>query len=327
MKALTYHKYGGTHILQFNNEAKKPVPKNDEVLVKVYCTTVNRTDWATINAIPWFARITTGLLKPKQNTPGTEFSGIVEEAGKSVKSLKVGDKVFGFTDFDFNAHGEFLTNKENQTALMADNSNFVDAAASIEGPYYGHNFINKVTFKEGETVLVNGATGGIGSATVQLSKHFGLIVTATCRKESFETVKKLGANATIDYLTEDFTKNNQKFNYVFDTVGKSSFFKCRKILKPGGVYISSDLGFMWQNLFMPTLTNISKLFSKGKHTKFPMPYNVKESLTLIKKLTEKGEYKPLIDRKYPFDKIIDAYKYVGLKQKNGNVVIVVSGEL
>jgi len=318
MKAIVYTKYGGPEVLQLK-EIEKPVPKNNEVLIKIYATTVNRTDSATIRAIPFFSRLITGLFKPKKQTPGTEFAGKIEEIGKNVKSLKVGDKVFGFDDSGSGSQAEYLTISEDKAITIPKNITYEQAAASTEGAHYALNFINKVEIKPRQKVLVNGATGAIGSAAVQLLKYFEVNVTAVCEGKNIELVKSLGADRVIDYTKEDFTKDNQKYDFVFDTVGKSSFFKCKRLLKPKGVYISSDLGYMAQNIFLPFIT----LISGGKKTRFPIPKDIRKTLILIKNLMEAEKFKAVIDRKYPLEEIVEAYKYVGKGQKIGNVVISV----
>jgi len=233
MKAIVYTQYGPPGVLQLK-EVEKPIPKDNEVLVKIYATTVNRTDCATIRAIPFFARLVTGLFKPKKQIPGTDFSGEIETIGKNVSSLKVGDKIFGFDDSGLRSHAQYMTIKEDKAITIPDDMSYEQAAASSEGAHYAYNFINKVDLKQGQNVLVNGATGAIGSAAVQLLKYFDINVTAVCSTKNMELVKLLGANKVIDYTKEDFTKDNQKYNFVFDTVGKSSLFKCRHLLQPGG---------------------------------------------------------------------------------------------
>ena len=327
MKAFVYTKYGSPDVLQFK-EVDKPVPGDSDVLVKVYATTVNRTDNATIKAIPFFARIVTGLFKPKKQIPGTEFSGKIEAVGKNVSSLKVGDKVFGFDDQGSMSHAEFMTISEDKAITIPDNITYEQAAASTEGAHYAYNFINKVNLEKDQKVLVNGSTGAIGSAAVQLLKYFGLHVTAVCGTKSIELVKSLGADKVIDYNKEDFareklTTDNQKYNYVFDAVGKSSFFKCYKLLKSAGVYISSYLGYMAQNMFLPLITPIIKPLLASKKTIFPIPVNIRGSLILIKKLMAEGKFKPMIDRIYPLEQIVEAYEYVGKGHKKGNVVITI----
>ena len=323
MKAVVCPKYGPPEVLQLK-EVKKPTPKDNEVLVKVYATTVNRTDCATIRAIPFFARIITGLLKPKKQIPGTEFAGKIEEIGKNVKSLKVGDKVFGFDDQSSGSYAQYMTISEDKAITIPRNVTYEQAAASTEGAHYAYNFIKKVNLKSGQKVLVNGATGAIGSAAVQLLKYFDVNVTAVCDTKNIELVKSLGANKVIDYTKEDFTKDEEKYNFVFDAVGKSSFAKCKPLLQSGGIYISSDLGYMAQNVFLPLITPIIKPMIGNKKTVFPIPTDIRRSLLLIKKLIEQGKFKAVIDRKYPLEQIVEAYKYVEKGQKTGNVVITVA---
>ena len=322
MKAIVYTKYGPPDVLQLI-EVEKPIPKDNEVLVKVYATTVNRTDCATIRAIPFFVRIATGLFRPKKQIPGTEFAGEIEAIGKSVSSLKAGDSVFGFDDSGSESHAQYMTISEDKALTIPKDITYEQAAASTEGAHYAYNFINKVNPKKGQNVLVNGATGAIGSAAVQLLKYYDLNVTAVCATKNIELVKSLGADRVIDYTKEDFTKDDQKYDFVFDTVGKSSFFKCRTLLKPGGVYISSDLGYLAQNIFLPLITPIIKPLIGNKKTVFPMPIDIRRSLLLIKKLIEEGKFKTVIDRSYPLEQIVEAYRYVEKGQKTGNVVITV----
>ncbi len=322
MKAIVYTKYGSPDVLHLN-EVEKPVPKDYEVLIRVHATTVNRTDCATIRAIPFFARIFTGLFKPKKQIPGTEFAGEIEAVGKSVSSLKVGDKVFGFDDQGSGSQAQYMTIKEDKVIIIPDNISYEQAAASSEGAHYAYNFINKVDLKSDHNVLINGASGGIGSAAVQLVKYFGANVTAVCNTKNIELVKSLGANRVIDYTKEDFTKDEQKYDFVFDTVGKSSFFKCKHLLQPGGIYISSDLGYMSQNIFLPLITPIIKPMIGNKKTIFPMPTDIRGSILVIKSLIEQDKFKAVIDREFPLEQIVEAYKYVEKGQKTGNVVITV----
>jgi len=322
MKAIVYQKYGSPDVLHLG-EVEIPIPKDNEVLIKVYATTVNRTDSATIRAIPFFARFYTGMFKPKKTIPGTEFAGKIEEIGKNVKSLKVGDKVFGFDDQGSGSHAQYMTISEDKAITIPKNITYEQAAASTEGAHYAYNFIKKVNIKSGQNVLVNGATGAIGSAAVQLLKYFDVNVTAVCDTKNIDLVKSLGANKVIDYTKEDFTKDEEKYNFVFDAVGKSSFAKCKPLLQSGGIYISSDLGYMAQNVFLPLITPIIKPMIGNKKTVFPIPTDIRGSILLFKKLIEKGKFKAVIDRKYPFEQIIEAYKYVEKGQKKGNVVITV----
>ena len=322
MKAWVYTKYGPPEVLQLK-EIDKPIPKDNEVLVKVFTTTVNRTDNATIRAIPFFARVVTGLFRPKKQIPGTEFAGEVEAIGTNVSSLKPGDRVFGFNDLGSKAHAEYLAIPESSLVEIPDDISFEQAAAGTEGAHYAINFINKVKLEPGHKVLVNGATGAIGSAAVQLLKHYGAQVTAVCAGENRELVQSLGASRVIDYLTEDFTRENERYDYVFDAVGKSSFFKCKRILKPGGVYISSDLGYLAQNIFLPLVTPILKPLLGNRRTVFPVPVDLRKSLELVRDLRLQGKFRAVIDRSYPLEEIMQAYHYVATGQKKGNVVISV----
>jgi len=323
MKAVVYTRYGPPGVLQLK-EVPKPIPKDNEVLVKIYATTVNRTDSATIRAVPFFARLVTGLFKPKKQTPGTEFAGEIETIGKSVSSLKVADKVFGFDDSGSESHAQYLTIKEDKVITMPENISYEQAAASSEGAHYAYNFIKKITLQKGQNVLVNGATGAIGSAAVQFLKYFEVNVAAVCSTNHIKLVKSLGADKVIDYTKEDFTKEDQKYNFVFDTVGKSSFFKCKQLLKSGGIYISSDLGYMAQNIFLPLITPMIKPLIGNKKTVSPIPTDIGGSLLLIKNLIEQGKFKAVIDRQYPLAQIVDAYRYVGKGHKVGNVVITIN---
>ncbi len=319
MKAIVCSKYGPPDVLQLK-EVEKPFPKDNEVLIKIYATTVNRTDCATLRAKPFFARFFTGLFKPKNSILGTEFAGKIEAIGKNVSSFKPGDKVFGFSENGYGCHAQYMRISEDKAlAKIPKDLTYKQAAASSEGAWYAYNFINKVKIKPGQKVLVNGATGGIGSAAVQLSKYFGAEITGVCQGKDFELVKSLGTKYLIDYLKEDFTKSDKKYNYIFDTVGKSSFGKCKLLLEPDGVYISSELGSGSQNIFLALLTPILR----GKKVKFPLPKDCKGTILLIKKLIEKGKFKAVIDREYPFEQIVKAFKYVESGQKVGNVVITV----
>ena len=312
MKAVVCPKYGPPDVLELK-EVEKPTPKDNEVLIKVHATTVNRTDYATLRAKPFMARLITGIFKPKNPIPGTEFAGIIEAVGKKVTSFKVGDKVFGFNDLGSGAQAQYLTISEDKAlAIIPENTTYEQAAASSEGAHYARNFINKVKLKSGQKVLVNGATGAIGSAAVQFLKYFGADVTAVCGTKNIELVKSLGAGKVIDYTKEDFTRDDQKYNFVFDTVGKSSFGRCKPLLQPGGIYISSELGYRAQNIFLALITPIFR----GKKVVFPLPKDIRGSILLIKKLIEEGKLEAVVDRKYPFEQIAEAYKYVG-KDKNG----------
>lgn len=320
MKAVIYTHYGRPDVLQLK-EIDKPQPEDNEVLIRVHATTVNRTDNATTKAIPFFARPITGWFKPKKQTPGTEFSGEVEAIGKDVSSLKVGDRVFGFNDLGSRAQAEYLTISAEYATTIPEGISYKQAAASSEGAHYAHTFLKKVDIQPGQDILVYGASGGIGSAAVQLLKTRDVNVTAVCGTRNVELMKSIGADHVIDYTRQDFTKGEKKYHHIFDAVGKVSFFKCWRVLLPGGVYISSDLGFMGQNLFLPLITPLIKPLIGNKKAVFPLPTDIPGSLALIKRLMAEGRFTPIIDREFPLENIVEAYRYVEKEHKTGNVVV------
>jgi NADPH:quinone reductase-like Zn-dependent oxidoreductase len=319
MKAAVHTGYGPPDVVRIA-EVDKPVAKDNEVLVKVHATTVNRTDCGLRAAKPFISRFFTGLIRPKATILGNEFAGAVEAVGSGVRSFEVADRVFGFSGDRFGAHAEYLTIPEDGSlATMPANVTYEEAAASTEGSHYALSFIRKAKIRRGQDVLVNGATGAIGSAAVQLLKRLGAQVTAVCDTEHVELVRGLGADRVIDYTAEDFTRDEQAYDVVLDAVGKSSFGRCRRLLKPRGIYLSSDLGPLSQN---PILALITPLFG-GKKVMFPIPRDDQEMVRYFKELIESGAFKPLIDRRYPLDQIVEAYRYVETGQKIGNVVISV----
>lgn len=317
MKASVYTKYGPPEVAKLI-EVLKPIPKDNEVLVKVYASTVNRTDSGFRSAEYFISRFWSGLLRPKYQILGCEFAGVIEEIGKSVKEFKNGDKVFGFNDKSFGGHGEYLTIVEtNALTTMPEDISFDKAAALTEGAHYALVDIRAAKIERGQNVLVYGATGAIGSAAVQLLKHFGAIVTAVCNTKNVELVKSLGADTVIDYQTQDFTKTENKFEFIFDAVGKSSFGQCKPLLTEKGIYISTELGKNGENILFALTTPLWG----GKKLLFPIPSITKKDVIFLKELVQKGEYKPVIDRQYKLDQIVEAYKYVESGQKTGNVII------
>ena len=319
MKAVIYTKYGSPDVLELK-EVEKPIPKDNEVLIKVHATTVNRTDEGFLKAKPFIVRFFSGLTKPRNTILGNEFAGKIEAVGKDVTSFKIGDKVFGYNDHDFGAHAEYMTMpEEGMLTSMPKKMTYEEAAPSTEGAHYALNYIRVANIGIGQRVLINGATGAIGSAAVQLVKYYGAYVTAVCNTKNMELVKSLGADEVIDYTKEDFTKLSQNYNFVFDAVGKSSFLRCKRLLKPGGIYCSTELGFLSQNPFLALWTSIFG----SKKVIFPIPKESKEDISFLKKLLEDGEYKPVIDRRYKLEQIPEAFRYVEKGQKTGNVVITV----
>jgi NADPH:quinone reductase-like Zn-dependent oxidoreductase len=317
MKAAVYENYGPPEVVQIK-EIALPTIKDSEVLIKVYASTVNRTDCGFRSAEYFIVRFFAGLFKPKKKVLGNEFAGIIEAIGKDVINFNVGDKVFGYNDQEFGAHAEYMTmDCKDAIALMPPTYSFKEAAPLLEGSHYALVDIIAAQTKSGDQVLVNGATGAIGSAAVQLLKDLGAHVIAVCPTKQVDLVKSLGADKVIDFQKEDFTKLETKFDFIFDAVGKSSFFKCKHLLKPKGIYISTELGYLSQNPFLALLT---PLFG-GRKLLFPLPSINQKDALYFKNLAETGKFKPVIDRTYPFSKIVEAYEYVESRQKIGNVVI------
>jgi NADPH:quinone reductase-like Zn-dependent oxidoreductase len=320
MKASVHTKYGPPEVAKLM-EVDKPIPKENEVLVKVIASTVNRTDSGFRSAEYFISRFWSGLLKPNHTILGCEFSGVVEELGKNVSTFKKGDKVFGYNDKTWGGHGEYLTINENEAITYAPNNISLEEAAPItEGAHYALNNIRASKIQSGQNVLVYGATGAIGSAAVQLLKHFGTTVTAVCNTKNVELVKSLGADVVIDYQTQDFTKTETKFHFIFDAVGKSSFSQCKPLLTDKGIYISTELGKNAENVFYALFTPMAR----GKRVLFPIPTINKEDVIFLKELVEKNEYKPVIDSYYKLEQVVEAYKYVETGQKTGNVVIKIA---
>jgi NADPH:quinone reductase-like Zn-dependent oxidoreductase len=327
MRAAVHTSYGPPDVVRIA-EVDKPTPKNNQVLVKVHATTVNRTDSGFRAGRPRIVRLFTGLIRPKVTVLGNEFAGEIEAVGLDVTSFLVGDRVFGYSGLQhgsrFGAHAEYLAMPEDGSlATMPANLTYEQAAPSTEGAHYALTMIRTAKIQRGHDVLVYGATGAIGSAAVQLSKSLGAQVTAVCDTEHLELVRSLGADRVIDYTAEDFTEDEQRYDVVLDAVGKSSFFRCRRLLKPGGIYLSSDGGPLNQNLVLVLITPLVGVFG-GKKVLFRVPRDDQEMVRYFKDLIESGAFKPLIDRRYRLDQIVEAYRYVETGQKIGNVVISVT---
>ena len=320
MRAIIHTKYGPPEVAELM-EVDKPVPKAGEVLIKVYVTTVNRTDCGFRSAEYFISRFFSGLFRPKYNTLGNEFAGEIDEIGSAVTLFRKGDKVFGYNDIKFGAHAEYMTMAEDGAiTTMPENLTYEESAPITEGAHYALCDIRAANVKNGQNILIYGATGAIGSAAVQLVKFFGATVTAVCNTKNVNLLKFLGADVVIDYTQQDFTKTEQVFDFVFDAVGKSSFGKCKAILKKKGIYISTELGKNSENVFLALLTP----FFGGKKVLFPVPSIKKEDVVFLKELVEAGRYKPVIDRRYPLEQIVEAYRFVETGQKTGNVVITIS---
>jgi len=315
MKAAVRYKYGPPAEVLTIKEFDKPTPKDNEVLIKVHAASANRTDhYILIGQL--IMRLFIGLFKPKKPFIGSDFAGEVEAIGSAVTSFKVGDKVMGFSGMlRSGSLAEYFVFPESKgIVLMPSNMSYEQAAGCVEATFYAAYGIIHLKPKAGQKALVYGATGAIGSADIQILKYYGVYVTAVCGGEHIELVRSLGADKIIDYKTQDFTKDEERYDFIIDAVGKASFMKCKHLLKKHGQYLPSD-GFV--NIFLVPLT---KLFG-GKKVLFNAPGDIKGTLNFIKEIVEQGKFKPLIDKIYPFEKIAEAFTYVGTKQKIGNVII------
>ena len=320
MRAVVYKRYGPPDVLHLS-EVPKPRPADDEVLVKVRATTVTRTDTGLRSAEFFISRFVTGILRPRNRILGFEFSGLVEAIGPAVTGFKVGDQVFGARQYG--AWAEFVAIKESASVAMKPSSmSFEEAAAVTDGMELALACLRKGGPLEGRSVLIYGASGSIGTAAVQLARHFGAEVTAVCSTKNVELVRSLGADEVIDYTQADFTRNGKRYDVIFDSVGMHSFRRSRRSLKRGGFFIETDLGFMWH---VPLLLLLTRWIG-DKKVKMGIPHYTKEDVLFLKDLIESGQYRAVIDRTYPMEDVIEAVRYVETGQKTGNVVLLVSGD-
>ncbi len=330
MRAVVYDRYGPPDVLRLE-DVEQPIPKEDEVLVKVHATTVNRTDCAIRGGEDFITRlgysiVTTGspfkaLLRPAQRILGSELAGEVAAVGAAVSQFAVGDRVFGVNAGKFGAHAEFICLRESAPpARMPANMTFEEAAAVCDGAILALGCLRKIERGKGQRILIYGASGSIGTAGVQLAKYFDAHVTAVCSTKNVETVRALGADEVIDYTQEDFTKNGQTYDVIFDAVGKHSFRRCSGSLTRGGVYLPTD---GWENLFLILWT--ARVGDKRVVLTIP-PHYEKADVVFLKELIEAGRYRAVIDRCYPLEQVVEATRYVETQQKTGNVVLTVSSE-
>ena len=316
MKAIFRTSYGGPEVLQIK-DLPIPIPGKKEVLVRVHASTISRTDCGILWGAPFVFRFFIGLNKPKRQITGSDFAGVVEKVGEGVTRFKKGDRVWGFNDEGLQSHAEYMIVQEDEALeIIPQGISFTQAAASAEGAHYAVNYVLGQNMGAGQRILVNGGTGAIGSAAIQILRDIGATIVATAPGACLETVRKLGADEVIDYQKEDFTQTSQRFNFVFDSVGKSEWKKCKPLLLPGGRYLSSELGPGAQNLYLPLVTAFS-----SRKMKFPLPNNRKRSLTYMNKLLAKGAFNPLIDKIIRPEQALEAFNYVNSGKKIGNVVI------
>jgi NADPH:quinone reductase-like Zn-dependent oxidoreductase len=297
MKAVVYYKYGSPDVLELK-EVEKPKPKDNEVLIKVHATTVTAGDWRMRKPDPFLARLMNGLFKPvRVKILGFELSGVIEATGSKVNTLKTGDKVFAFCGFKFGGYAEYRCLREDENiAIMPSNISFEEAASVPLGAMTALQFLKQAGISKGQKILIYGASGSVGTFAVQLASYFGAEVTAVCSGPNCEMVRSLGAKNVVDYQKEDFTRISDRFDIVFDAVGKASKSACRSLLTPSGKFM----------------------------TVMSSPVKSKDDLIIVKSLIESGKLRTVIDRTYKLEEIRDAHRYVEQFHKKGNVVVKVS---
>lgn len=330
MKAIMYTEYGAQNVLQLK-EIERPTLKDNELLIRVHAVSVNIGDiWArnfkaispgrfSMPGLLWLpARMYFGFSKPKVNILGSEFAGQIEVVGKDVKSFKLGDQVFGYRGQSMGANAEYLCVPENGlVAIKPANMTYEEAAVVPYGALTALNLLRKVSIQPGQKVLINGASGGIGSAAVQLAKYYGAEVTGVCGTPRMDFVKSLGADKVIDYTKEDFTKNGQTYDLIFDIMGKSSFAQCKNSLNENGRYLLAS--FKMKQLFQMLWTSMTS----NKKVICALSGETIEDLLFIKELVEAGKIKSIIDKRYPLEQTAEAHRYVEAGHKKGNVVITI----
>jgi NADPH:quinone reductase-like Zn-dependent oxidoreductase len=321
MRAVVYDRYGPPEV-QHLEEVQRPVPKDDEVLVKVHATTVTRSDCGVREGKPFLVHFFFGLRRPKQRILGTELAGEIEAVGAAVTQFAVGDHVFGSTSgFKSGAHAEFICMQESAPlAHKPAGMSFEEAAAVTDGAILALMCLDASHLQKGQRILVYGASGSIGTAGVQLAKALEADVTAVCSTKNLQLVKSLGADRVIDYTQEDFTKNGETYDVIFDAVGKHSFSRCKGSLTRSGIYVATD-GLI-RNLSLALWT--SRI--GDKKVLFPIPpHYTKKNVLFIKELIETGRFRAVIDRSYPLEEVVEATRYVETEKKTGNVVLTMNG--
>jgi len=316
MKAVVHERYGPPEVLRVK-EVERPEPQQDEVLVRVVASSVTRSDAGLRNTEYWFSRLLTGVRRPKRIVAGMELAGVVEQVGASVTELHAGDEVFGIKG---GANAEYVCVRE--SGLLAHKPaglTFDEAAVLADGPLLVLSTLEPQE-RAGQRILVYGASGSIGTAAVQLAAHFGAHVTAVCNGKNVELVRSLGADEVVDYEREDFTKRGETYDVVYDAVGKHSFRRARRALRPGGLYMSMDLGYLWH---LPLVVLATRWLGSRRATLGIGRYR-REDLLLLKEIVEAGGYRPVVDRVYPLEEAVEANRYVETGQKTGNVVLRVA---
>jgi NADPH:quinone reductase-like Zn-dependent oxidoreductase len=318
MRAAVHDRYGPPDVLRVE-DVEPSVPKDDEVRVRIHATTVSRTDCALREGVPFVARLTTGLRRPRRRILGSDLAGEIEAVGAKVSEFQACDQVFGINPWRFGAHAELLCMRAGAAlSRMPAGMSFEEAAAVCDGAILALNALRPANLRKGQTLLIYGASGSIGTAGVQLARHAGAVVTAVCNPKNIGLVKSLGAEEVIDYTQQDFTGNGQTYDVILDAVGTLRFRDCRGSLRRGGVYLATD-GF--RNLVLSPWTALIG----PKRVRFSIPPRfTKKDVVFLRELIEAGEYRPVIDRRYPLEQVVEATRYVETKQKTGNVVLTVS---
>lgn len=322
MKAIVYREYGSPDVLKLE-EVEKPTPKDNELLIKIHATTVTATEATFRRGEPLIARLFTGLTKPKNTRLGEELAGEIEAVGKDVTRFKIGDPVFGTAGPEFGANAEYICLPEDGVlTIKPANMDYEEAASSVDGVLTALPFLRDTgNIQSGQKVLINGASGSVGAAAVQLAQVFGAEVTGVCSTSNVELVKSLGADKVIDYTQEDFTQSQETYDLIFDTVGKTSFARCKKTLKPNGIFLEAAINglgllpqVLWTSMFGSKKVKIAATGLRPEDDR-------RKDLVFLKELIEAGKIKPVIDRCYPLEHIAEAHRYVDQGHKKGNVVI------
>ena len=323
MKAVVYDKYGPPEVLKLHN-VDKPAPKKNEVLIKIYLTTVTATDCTFRKGEPKFSRLFTGITKPKNKTLGSEFAGEIEAVGKDIKQFIVGDQVIG-TTLGHGSYSEYICLREEKSTLakIPYNKSYEEAIACCDGFLTSLPFLrDKGKIKKGHNVLIIGASGSVGSAAVQIAKYFEAFVTGVCSTSSVNLVKSIGADKVIDYTKEDFTKSKETYDIIFDLTGKTSFPNCKNSLKQNGKFLQAAITLsIFPFVFWTAISSNKKAMIMA--TGLRPPAERTKDLIFIAELLGKGKIKPVIDKKYSLENITEAHRYVDKRHKKGNVIVTI----